>query len=139
MIGHDVAAAVPLFRAQSESLMVDTVLIERKSGTHLDPDTLEQVDTWETVYSGRCKRRPMKAQDRQAVAGETDYPIHSFYLDLPVSDASAHTVRDKDRATVTPGLTGLPVVVATLTPVADGSHAYELRFIAEEVGEWLSS
>ena len=133
--GTDLARGVAELRQHAESLMVDTVLIERRSGTTLDPDTLEQVDTWEAVYSGRCKRRPMKAQDRQAVAGETNYPIHSFHLDLPVSDAAAHTVRDKDRATVTPGLTGLPVVVATLTPVADGSHAYELRFIAEEVGE----
>lgn len=98
--GADLARGVAELRQHAESAMADTVLIERKSGTTLDPDTLEQVDEWAPVYEGRCKVRSSALQSRDADAGEVSYDVSSAYLDLPVSHPDSGGVRAGDRATI---------------------------------------
>ena len=93
-------AAAQSGRRRTRRQMVDSVLIERKSGTALDPDTLEQVDEWVPVYEGRCKVRSSALQARDADAGEVSYDVGSSYLDLPVSHPDSGGVRAGDRATI---------------------------------------
>jgi hypothetical protein len=77
----------------------DACIIERKTGaTYTDPDTLQVVDVYTTVYEGPCKIRPLGA-GREAEYGEGEVVLHRYRLKLPYSAATP--VLPKDRATMT--------------------------------------
>ncbi|MEV4020171.1 DUF6093 family protein [Nonomuraea angiospora] len=77
----------------------DQVLIERKTGTsYTDPETLEVVEEYATVYEGSCKVAPLGA-GRDATYGEGEVVLHRYRLKIPWSASTP--VRPKDRATIT--------------------------------------
>lgn len=98
MLADDIAAALPGFRAQAEALMVDTVRIERQTGTDEDPDTLEVVPVYETIYEGPCRvQRYQGNTNRQPVIGGVEVGIDAVLLQVPLS---ARGVRRGDRASI---------------------------------------
>lgn len=106
MIPADYAATILAGReelqAYAESLMIDSVLIERR-GTEstIDPETYEEVWPYVTVYAGPCKVRTAGVQAREVSAGETNFDVSAAYIDLPLSDPLSGGVRAGDRATIT--------------------------------------
>lgn len=81
-----------------EVVFEDEVLIERKTGTTTDPDTLEVVDVYTTVYEGMCKIGPLGA-GREAAYGEGEVVLHRYRLKIPW--AAGTPVLPEDRATMT--------------------------------------
>lgn len=77
----DVAAALPEFRAQAESLMVDTVTISRASGA-LDPETFEPVLT--EVYAGKAKVQTYEPFERTADVGGGTATVQRYSVHIPV-------------------------------------------------------
>lgn len=85
-------------RAAAEALMVDEVLVERRTGETTDPDTGRITPTWETVYSGKCKVAQAAASGSPQNVGEATVVASELVLHLPIS---ATGVTTDDRATVT--------------------------------------
>lgn len=131
----DLAAGRAELQQHAESAMVDSVLIEREDGYALDPDTLEQVTAWVTVYAGRCKVRSASALPRDAAAGETVYDVTASYLDLPLSDPASGGVRAGDQATITATAFDPANVGRVLTVQQDIPRTYpiERRLFCQEV------
>lgn len=113
----------------AESLMLDTVKVERKVGT-VDPITGQS--SWQTVYSGKGKIKPPTSQSLTSEsAGATEVVIPGE-LHTPISGAEQ---RAGDRVTVVagvnnPALTGHVYRVAT---PHEGSLTTARRAKIEEV------
>lgn len=90
-----VEAALAAGRSAALQLMRDTCLIERKTGETTDPDTLEIVEMWETVYEGVCRVKPRSS--REAEWGEQEVTLHQYSVHLPWDAAPA--VQRVDRFT----------------------------------------
>ena len=135
MIADDIAAALPEFRAQAESLMVDTVTVERASGTTLDPDTLEEVPAFVPVHVGPCRvQRPGALSPREDVAGGFEFGVRAVLVQLPLSVLG---VKPGDGVTVSaigsttdPDLLGL---VATVEANLTKTHPTKRTLICQEV------
>lgn len=136
MIGDDLAAALPELRAQAESMMRDTVLVERYNGGFTrDPVTLEDTPTFDTVYDGPGRvQRSGQLSPHETVAGEVEFGVNALMVQLPLSAAG---VKKGDRVTVTavgpvsdPDLLGL---VATVQANLSKSHATKRTLVCEEV------
>lgn len=142
MLAHEIAAALPLLRAEAEALMVDAVLIEARvldeNGEPvrvMDPETLAYVDSWETVYEGKARvQRPGTTSDHAADAGEFQYGVESVLVQLPLTAAGA---KRSHRVTVTaigplsdPDLLGL---VATVRANLTKTHPTKRTLVCEEV------
>ena len=86
MLGHDVAAKLPEFRAQAESMMVDTILVERDTGSvTIDPVTLEEAPVWATVYEGKGRWQRPDTVAAESVAGEVEFGLNRVTVQLPMS------------------------------------------------------
>ena len=87
MLGDDVAAGLPSFRAQAESLMVDTVLVQQATGeTTIDPVTLAEVPAFTDVYAGPARiQRPGSLSPRDQVVGDFEFNIEAVLAQLPLS------------------------------------------------------
>lgn len=83
-------------RAAAEALMVDSVLVERRTGETTDPDTGEVTPTWTTVYTGRCKFAQAAASGSPENVGEATVMVSELMLHLPIT---ATGVTADDRAT----------------------------------------
>ena len=115
--------------------MVDVVLVDRATGTTLDPNTLAEVPTYSSVYvgPGRVQRGGgMAAND--TVAGGSEYAVTAPIVQLPIA---ATGVLPGDRVTVTavadttdPDLLGL---VATVRANLTKTHATKRTLVCEEV------
>jgi hypothetical protein len=135
MIGPVIAANLPLMREHAESLMVDTVTVERQDGTTLDPDTLEEVPNFEAVYTGAARVvRPGSLAPRDNVAGGFEFGVRALLAYLPVS---VEGIVAGDRLTVTatdsltdPDLLGL---VATVQANLTRTYAAKRTLVCEEV------
>lgn len=136
MIGDDLAAALPELRAQAESMMRDTVKVERDTGeVDTDPDTLEETPIFATVHEGPGRvQRSGQLSPRETVAGEVEFGVNALMVQLPLS---AMGIRKGDRVTVTaigavsdPDLLGL---VATVQATLTKSHATKRTLVCEEV------
>ena len=135
MLGEAISAALPELRAQAESMMHDTVLVERQTGTTPDPGTLEETPAYDTVHEGlgRVQRSGQLAPHEQ-VAGEVEFGVNALMVQLPLS---ASGIRKGDRVTVTavgplsdPDLLNLTATVqANLTK----SHPTKRTLVCEEV------
>lgn len=131
----DVAAELPFLRAQAESMMVDTVTIERPDGTTLDPDSLEEVPAFTTVISIRARvQRPGSLSPRESTAGGFEFGVNTVLVQLPLS---ATGVLKGDRVTVTslgsasdPDLLGL---VSTVRANLTKTHPTKRTLVCEEV------
>lgn len=135
-LGADIAAALPELRAQAESLMIDTLLVERATGeTTMDPDSLEIVPVYAQVYSGKGRvQRPGALSPREDVAGGFEFGIRTILAQLPLSAAG---ITGGDRVTVTavgavadPDLLGL---VATVRANLTKTHPTKRTLVCEEV------
>jgi hypothetical protein len=115
--------------------MFDTVLVDRATGTHDDPVTLETVTDYVTVYEGRGRvQRSGQLSPHESVAGEVEFGVNALMAQLPLS---ATGIRKSDRVTVTavgplsdPDLLGL---VATVQANLTKSHATKRTLVCEEV------
>ena len=118
----------------AESVMHDTILVERQTGTTPDPGTLEEVATYDTVHEGPGRVQRPGTQPSETVAGEVEFGIATVLVQMPLS---ATGIRRNDRVTVTalgpdsdPDLLNLTATVqANLTK----SHPTKRTLVCEEV------
>lgn len=126
MLGDDLAANLPLIRAEAESLMTDAAIIERVTGTTLDPDNGARVKVWSLVQESpaRILRVQVQIRDQQAAGQSLTQATVEGRLPWHVSD-----LRLGDRVTLTtsgdPRLLGVPIV---LTEVDHATHAVSRRW-----------
>lgn len=134
-LGDEIAAALPKLRAQAESMMRDTILVEHQTGTTPDPATLEEVPVYETVHTGKARvQRPGSIKPSERVAGEVEFGLSTILAQLPLS---ATGLQRGHRLTVTavgpesdPDLLGL---VATVQANLTKSHPTKRTLVCEEV------
>ena len=133
VIGDDIAAALPELRAQAESLMRDSCVVERRTGRVMDDATLEYVDSWSRVYEGRCRVQVAATQPAEEVVGGRAFVVTDAVVQLPVGPVD---FADDDRVTVTftaydPALVGVVLSVTSREvkthPVMRRLHVSEVR------------
>lgn len=83
VIGDTIASALPEMQAQAVSLMRDTCIISRVTGTTLDGDGRE-VPARATIYSGRCKVQANQLVDTSPEAGGASVTVQRYRVDIPV-------------------------------------------------------
>lgn len=136
MLGHDIAAALPELRAQAESLMVDTLLIEDETGeTTIDPVTLAEVPEYAEVYAGPGRvQRPGSLSPREQVSGGFEFGVKALLAQLPLS---ATGITPGMRVTVVAvGATTDPDLldmVATVRANLTKTHPAKRTLVCEEV------
>jgi hypothetical protein len=94
----DILRALPVFRAEAESLMLDTCTITRPGEPVTDPDTGDVTNSAETVYAGKCKVQSKDSATSSPEAGEHTFTVVSRQVHIP---ANAADVRDGDVVTIT--------------------------------------
>jgi hypothetical protein len=109
----DVAVELAGFRAEAESLMVDTVTVVRQTGA-LDPVTFEPVGT--QVYAGKAKVQTYEAFEKNADIGGGNATVQRYGVHVPVGSFAPAV---NDVVTVTsavhdPHLAGRQYVVRAL-------------------------
>lgn len=130
------ASAVLAGRAAAESLMVDTLLVEVKTGgMTTDPVTLAEVPVWAQVYAGPGRiQRPGSLSPREQVAGGFEFDVRALLAQLPLS---ATGISQGMRVTVTAigPLTDpdLLDVVASVQANLSKTHATKRTLVCEEV------
>ena len=133
VIGDDIAAALPELRAQAESLMRDSCVVERRTGRVMDDTSLEYVDSWSRVYEGRCRVQVAATQPAEEVVGGRAFVVTDAVVQLPVGPVD---FADDDRVTVTstaydPALVGVVLSVTSREvkthPVMRRLHVSEVR------------
>lgn len=100
-LASDVAAALPLLRAEAEALMVDSCTITRDGGAPtFDPNTGTYTDpAGSTVYTGACQVQLSDGLSaRSSEAGGTELITSRVTVKIPVS---ATGVRVGDVVTIT--------------------------------------
>lgn len=131
-LGDDLAAALPELRAHAESMMTDTIRLERVTGSAPHPTTLEMVDTYETVYEGKGRWQRPNVQASESVVGGVEFGVNAVTVQLPI----AVTVAARgQRATCLASQTdpALPGTKATVLGVPNKTHATKRRLLCEEV------
>lgn len=118
-------AAVARGRALAEALMVDTVLIERQTGTTTDPDTLAEVPVWTTIYEGKGRIQRAGSQPTDSVSGGAEFGVGDFTTQLPVTVTGPAR---GDRATV-----AARGIVGTVKGDRDKTHETKRTLVCEEV------
>ena len=83
--GQDIQAALPRLRAYAESRMVDTVLVEKCTGTTDDESTGHKVPTWETAYEGPCRWQQRSQQVAATNSAGGTVTVQQTELHLPVA------------------------------------------------------
>ena len=120
-------------RRAAESLMVDTIRLERDTGaTTLDPVTLEETPVYETVYEGKGRWQRPDTVAAETVAGGVEFGLGRVTVQLPISvtDAARGQRATCVAAALDPALTGS---VATVLAVQSKTHATMRRLACEEV------
>lgn len=103
-------------QAFAETLMTDTCTITRAGSGTFNETTGVYDTTPSTVYSGKCRVRPMAIRaDHQVDAGDAAVQIWPFVVSLPLT---VTTVDASDTLTITasddPGLVGRVLVVKSV-------------------------
>lgn len=117
-------------RAAALALFTDRCVIERQTGSVMDPVTFEEWPSWSRVYEGPC--RVKVAGSAPAEAAGRAYVITDAVLQLPIGP---ERFLDDDRVTITtasydPDLAG---VVLTVTSREVKTHATMRRLHVSEV------
>ena len=94
----DILAALPVFRHEANSLMLDECTITRPGEPVTDPDTGDVTNSAETVYAGKCKVQSKDSATSSPEAGEHTFTVVSRQVHIP---ANAADVRDGDVVTIT--------------------------------------
>jgi len=112
--------------------MTDTIRLEAVSGSAPDPDTLEMVDTYATVYEGKGRWQRPDTVAAESVAGGVEFGLNRVTVQLPIGVLVAARGQ---RATVVASQTdpALPGAKATVIGVANKTHATMRRLLCEEV------
>jgi len=137
VIGDDVAAVLPGLRAHAESLMVDSVLVERADGDPTVNDKGEVVPGWQAIYAGKCRLIRTDFKDFSKSAGEAVFDAADVKLALAITTETG-AIRNGDRATVTAvdPVIGDPANLGrrfTVQRDPARSHPVERRFSCTEV------
>lgn len=134
MLNDSIEWALPNLRRHAESLMVDTLRVERITGEVMDPDTLEMVPTFETIYEGpgRIQRWNGAGSGAEPVVGGREFGLDTFFAQLPISASEA---TELDHVTVVeakhdPALVGLS---GTVRSARGKTHATKRVLVCEEV------
>lgn len=136
MIGSVFGVTFPFMQASAESLMVDTVSVEHPTGaTTTDPDTLAEVPTYATVYTGSAYlERPGSLSPREDVSGGYEFGVRAILVYLPLD---AVGVVAGDRVSVTAVHLGadsdLLGLVATVQANLTETFAVWRTLVCEEV------
>lgn len=135
-LGDAVADALPRLQAQAESMMRDTVTIERETGEFVtDDENLEQVPEYAPVYSGKARiQRTNSLSPSDTVVGGFEFTTSTFIAQLPIA-AAGIKAGDRCRVTATtssdPDLLGL---TGTVRGNLTKSHPTKRTLVCEEVG-----
>ncbi|HWU21550.1 MAG TPA: DUF6093 family protein [Nocardioides sp.] len=133
-LGGAISAALPLLRAQAESMMTDTCTITRPGEPVFDSTTGTYTDAGTTVYTGKCRIRTRSIgflRDRQAEAGEELTTIWPYIVAVPIS---ASDVKVLDVVTVDTCADPLLVGVTLRVRIANaGTNANARKLDCEEV------
>ncbi len=96
-LGDEIRLAIPDWRVQANSLMVDTVTISRGGAPVFDSTTGLMTTSGTVVYDGPGRLR-QAAGATSTVFGETEVSVSSYLLDLPYDVAD---IRIDDTVVVT--------------------------------------
>lgn len=104
-IGDELAAALPRLRAMAESLMRDTVLVERRVGKS-DPESGEAPMV--QVYQGKAKVQTYEAHDSTPEVIGATITKQRYHVHVPVGSFSPQEgdVITVETATLDPNLEG---------------------------------
>lgn len=94
----DILAALPVFRSEAESLMLDACTITRPGDPVTNPDSGDVTNTSTPVYSGKCKVQSKDSATANPEAGEASFTVVSRQVHIP---ANAADVQDGDVVTIT--------------------------------------
>lgn len=132
MLGADVQAALPFFRAQAESMMVDRWIVERSVTGPLDETTGEYTNTVTTVYDGPGKLKGANIQVGEVDAAGQLLVVQSATLSFPV--AGSELIVEGDMARCVSAVNDLSLVGVRVR--VEGPHhqtfATARRFRVEE-------
>ena len=113
--------------------MIDRVVVERVTSQQVDPDTLQMVDVFTTVYEGmgRVQRRDVQVQSKSPA--EHEYSIAAADVQVPVTLSTGEIVKG-DRVTVTGCVLDAALVgsVFTVMGVAGKTHAMKRVLSCEQ-------
>ena len=85
-------------RRAAEALMVDAVVVKRKTGESTDADTGVVTRTYSTIYSGKCKIQQRAGVARPSSVGEAEVFLSRLEMHVP---ASVTGIATDDIATIT--------------------------------------
>lgn len=113
-------------RRQAEALMGSVCVISRKTGTTRDQTTGKDVDTFATVYEGKCRVSFRDARGDGVGAGDQAFDRQNPTLSLPVDAVGSADVRTNDVAVITAnpldaGLVGVRFRVAGIHALTQGT------------------
>lgn len=97
-----VESALARGRAAHERLMLDTIVIDRKTQGAFNPATGQYAVTWTTVYTGRVDVKPTAQRARGVDAGEAITAVGRYDVKLPYATAGLMKVEDRLTATASP-------------------------------------
>lgn len=117
-------------RKQAEALMQSTVIVTRKTGSSVDHATGLEVDTFDTIYSGKCRLQFVFVRPEQANVSGQELAHERGVLSLPIIGSNG--IKADDLATVTIGALdpGTTVSGRIESPFAK-THATARRFPLE--------
>lgn len=102
-------------RAAALSLMRDTCVVERFAGRVFNETTGQYVETWNQVYSGKCRIKPRSSSETEW--GEREVSLAQYVAVLPWN--ATPEVQRGDRLTVTASddvwLIGRPLEVLAIS------------------------
>lgn len=85
MIADEVAQFLPSWRAEAESLMVDSCTIRRVTSTGDVDDDGNPVVTGPTVYAGRCKVQTYEPYEQNREVGSSSSVTQRYSIHVPVT------------------------------------------------------
>lgn len=123
-------------RIAAEALMVDSCIIDRKTGDVLNETTGQMVPTYTAIYAGRCRVQNPGTQAANPNAGEHQFVILGMILQLPI-DATVYGIGDRVRITVASLDPALVATLAgreiTVSSLIHKTHATKRRLVCDEV------
>jgi hypothetical protein len=72
-------------RARAESLMVDSCVIRRRTGSTVDPDTGAEVPTYTQVYEGKCRIQFRGLATESPTSGQQRVDLLTTEIQLPIT------------------------------------------------------
>lgn len=119
-------------RRRAEALMVDACIVDRVTGSTVDPDTGAEVPTYTTVYDGPCRVQSRNTATTSPNTGEQRVDLLTLEVQLPVDASAGLAVSDRVRITSSVHDPDLPSRTFRVENLAHKSHATSRRVSVEE-------